>query len=100
LNTETEKINSVIASLRTKDADPNDVGLGVAEPSSVGTVGGFSWEVVRLAKRMVDARLAPGDDKNAVAAAKATMICFIVLPPEKSVQPTREFRHRVVGANK
>jgi len=44
----------VIASFRTNVAVPNDAGLG-APPTNVGTVGGFSWEFVRFAKRKVAA---------------------------------------------
>src|SRR5262245_43825379 len=77
LNTVTEIVNCVRASFRTNDAVPKDVARGVATPSSVGTVGGFSWEFVRLAVKMTSARPASGSARNATVSAVATRTRFI-----------------------
>src|SRR5712692_303367 len=47
-----ENVRAVIASFRLNVAVPNDAGLG-APVVSVGVVGGFSWELVRVADKMV-----------------------------------------------
>jgi hypothetical protein len=47
-----ENVKAVIASFKSNVAVPNDAGLG-PPVVSVGVVGGFSWEFVRFANKMV-----------------------------------------------
>src|SRR2546428_10376720 len=47
-----KNVMAVIASFRLNVAVPNDAGLG-APAMSVGFVGGFSWELVRVADKTV-----------------------------------------------